>query len=111
MRLRRILGTWGMAVPAGVVGDPGVGTGNALFNVPTERRGAAGLDSRHHAQLDPAEMASLSLAPSLSVAAEDVRHLSLGRGMPGSQAGEAASMFKSSSGLWMRRTVLRATRA
>ncbi len=48
---------------------------NTLLDVPAERGGAAGLDGRHDAQLDPAEVAGMSIAPGCTVVAEDVRHL------------------------------------
>ena len=44
-------------------------------NVPSERRRAAALDSRHHLQLAEAHVAAIGLTPSGTVVAEDIRNL------------------------------------
>jgi hypothetical protein len=50
----------------------------ASCDVPAERRRAAALDCAHHLQLVEAYMATVGLAPSGTVLAEDVRELQNG---------------------------------
>ena len=47
----------------------------ALFGVAAERVRPAGLDRRHDAALDAAEMRSVGATERIAVAAEDIRHL------------------------------------
>ena len=102
-----------MPIAAGVVGDARVRAVLAALDMTAERRGAADLDRRHDAPLAEAHMTLVGRAPGGAVAAEDIRHLQL-RPRHGrrDQAGALPSPCSdSSSGLWICRMVLIATRA
>ena len=60
---------------AGVVGDAGLATVRAAFDVAAKQGRAAGLDRCHDAALGLREPLPLRGAKGLTVAAEDVRHL------------------------------------
>jgi hypothetical protein len=66
------LGT--VSIRAGVIGDALVPTRVALFDMATERGGAARLDRGHHAPLRGRERGGRLASIGLAVAAEDVRH-------------------------------------
>jgi hypothetical protein len=100
-----------MAVAAGVIRDARVGAVLAALDVTAERGGAASFNRRHHAQLAKAHMPDVGAAPSFAVAAEDIRHLQLRRGISGDYAGGGFAMFNASRGLFTCRIVLTATRA
>ena len=57
---------------AGVVGDAGVTAALAGFDLAAQRRGAAGLDRRHHLELAEADVTGMDGAPGRTVPAEDV---------------------------------------
>jgi hypothetical protein len=64
-----------MPITAGVIGDIDMGAILAAHDVTAERRGAAGLDGGHDAQLAEAQMAGFTRAIGGPLAAEDVRDL------------------------------------
>ena len=97
-----------MPVAAGVVGAANQTAVAALLDVPSERRRSAELDRCHDTSLDPAEMSTMAAAERFAVAAEDIRHSSVGRIVP-SQAGGVTSRRSRSSGLGVPRMVLVAT--
>lgn len=99
-----------MAVAAGVVGEAGMGAVLASLDMAAERRGTAGLNGRHNAELRRAHMPGTRRTPRLAVAAEDIRHLQH-RTRHWAQPGGDAPSFRCSSGLWTLRIVLMATRA
>src|SRR3954453_4313246 len=74
---RRALTLRAMPVAAGVVGDQRMAAGHVLAtrDMPAERCRATALDRAHHLQLVEAHMATVGLAPSRTVVAEDVRDL------------------------------------
>src|SRR3984957_16690094 len=63
-----------VSIMAGVVGAADQAAVAALFDVPTKHGRAAGLDRRHDASLDPAEMSAMAATERFAVAAEDIRH-------------------------------------
>ena len=75
-----LLGSRGLAlravpVAAGVVGDAGLATILAAFDMTAQRRRSAALDRRHDLQLAKAHMAGMGRTPNRPTVAEDVRHL------------------------------------
>ena len=74
----RALALGAVPVAAGVVGDAGVAAALAGLDVASERRGATGLDGRHHLELAEADVAGLGGAPGRTVPAEDVGDLQRG---------------------------------
>ncbi len=64
-----------VAIAAGVVGDLAVIAGGTTQYMAAERRGAAGLDGRHHLELAEADMPPVRLTPRLAPGPEDVSHL------------------------------------
>src|SRR5262249_9458325 len=61
-----------VAIAAGVVGATDKAAIAALFEVPTKRRRATGLDRRHDTSLDPAELRGVAATERLTVVAEDI---------------------------------------
>ena len=101
-----------MPVAAGVVGDARVGAVVAALDMTAERRGAAYLYRRHDAPLGEAQMGLVGRAPAGPVAAENIRHLQTWpRHRRRIRPAAPVSMFRRSSGLWICRMVLIATRA
>ena len=99
-------------IPARVVGDARVGAVFAALDVAAERSGATYLYGRHDAPLGEAQMGLVGRAPAGPVAAENIRHLQdWPRHRRRIRPALPASMFRSSSGLWICRMVLIATRA
>ncbi len=72
---RRTLALGAMAVAAGVVGDPRMGTVLAGQHVTTERRRAAALDGGHDLELAEAQVAGVGPAEGRAEVAEDVLNL------------------------------------
>ena len=109
---RRPLALRTMAIAARVVGDARMSAVLASLDVTAERRGATDLDRRHDAPLGEAQMALRW--PCASGRRGGGRHPpppAWPRHGRRYQAGDAISMFRSSSGLWICRMVLIATRA
>ena len=69
-----------MTVATRIIGDADQTAVGAALDMAAERRGSARLDRTHDAALCPAKMTGVGLAISLTVAAEDVRHLQSGHG-------------------------------
>ena len=65
----------GFAHKAGVVGAADHAAVAALFEVPTKQGRATGLDRRHDASLDPAEMSAMAATERFAVVADIFRHL------------------------------------
>ena len=72
---RQPLALGAVPVAARVVGDAGLAAVLAALDMAAERRGAAGHDGGHDTALGLRQMTALRGTESLSVAAEDVRHL------------------------------------
>src|ERR1022692_4097259 len=66
-----------MAIPAAIVGVAFIAALVAAFEMATEGRGTAHLDSRHDAPLRHGQRRAMLLSISFSVAAEHVRHFQL----------------------------------
>jgi hypothetical protein len=62
----------GFAHKTGIIGDPGMLTVRAPFDMTATLGRSANLDRLHHAPLNPVDVASIGTAPGLAVAAEDV---------------------------------------
>ena len=75
---RRALAFRAMAVAARIVGDADEAAFGAALDMAAEPRRAARLDRRHDAALGAAEVTGMRLTVSLTVAAEDIRHLQTG---------------------------------
>jgi hypothetical protein len=69
-----------MAITARVIGDLGMVTGMAAQHMSSQRRAAALFDGGHDLELAYAQVTLLSVPPSRSVGAEDIRHLQGGTG-------------------------------
>ena len=96
-----------MPIAAGIISDTLFAAVGASFNMAAELGRAASLDGAHDAQMIAAQMASLSMAVSIAMAAENVANLKpppfyrqhtrvLAR-----QRGAMISKFKRSSGLFV----------
>ena len=72
---RQALALGAVPIAARVVGDAGLAAVLALLDMAAERCGAAGLHGGHDTALGLRQTTALRGAESLSVAAEDVRHL------------------------------------
>jgi hypothetical protein len=84
----------------------------ASLDMSAERSGATDLYGRHDAPLGEAQMGLVGRAPAGPVAAENIPPPpGLAETSSAYQAGAVISMFRSSSGLWIWRMVLIATRA
>jgi hypothetical protein len=106
-----------MPIAATVVGDTLVTADIALFDMATERGGAAALDGAHDAALPAAERVSLSLTITGPGVAEDVRHIEPGGAHRASQkcaggvgvGARGSTLGNKSKGLVVAHTVLVAT--
>ena len=83
----------------------------AALDMTAERGGAARLDRRHDAELGKAQMAGVGRAPASPWRRKISATSSFGRDTSAHQAGGVTGAFRSSSGLWICRIVLIATRA
>src|SRR5260221_1014375 len=103
------------AVPvrAAVIGDAAVAARLGYCDGAAERRGAAGLDGRHHLQLGEADMPGMGCPPGRPSRTEDVGDLQRRshRLAQASGLSPAINSFRCSSGLVTERIVFVATRA
>ena len=67
-----------MTVAAGIIGDAGMHAVLTTFNMTAQRSGAADLNGSHHSSLRKIQVARVSCAPRLAMAAEDISELELG---------------------------------
>ena len=102
----------GFAHKTGVVCNARVAAVVATLDMTAERRRTASLDCRHDAQLAVAYVAGIGGAPSVPVAAEDIRHLQLRAGHALMRyGGGISSILRASKGLSISRIMFTATRA
>jgi hypothetical protein len=64
-----------MPIAAGIVSNGGIAAVFAAFDMATERRRAAVLDSTHHLELVETDMAGIGLTPCRTMVAENIRDL------------------------------------
>ena len=108
---RRPLALGAVPVAAGVIGDARVRAVLAALDMTAERGGAADLDRGHDAPLGEAQMRLLAARQAAPWRRKISATSSFGRDMAGASVRRCRSMFRSSSGLWICRIVLTATRA
>ena len=108
---RRPLALRAMPIAARVVGDARMGAVFAALDMAAERSGATYLYRRHDAALSEAQMARVGRAPTAPWRRKISATSRLGRDMAGVSGRRSRSMFSCSSGLWICRMVLIATRA
>ena len=76
---RQALALRAVPIAAGVVGATNQSAIGTVLDMPAQRRRPARLDRRHDAALGAAEMVGVGLPICRAVAAENIRHLQLGR--------------------------------
>jgi D-alanyl-D-alanine carboxypeptidase len=76
-RTRRVrsrpLAFWAMTVAAGIIGDPDMRTALTALDMTAQRGGATDLDGCHYPSLRKVQVARVSCAPLVAMAAEDIR--------------------------------------
>src|SRR5277367_5698184 len=73
------LALWAMAIAAGAIGDRAMAAAVALFDVATERRGAAGRDVPQRFPLASGERSAIGIEISWAMDAENIGQLQRGR--------------------------------
>jgi len=74
----RALALGAMPIATAIIGDAGVATVLARFDMTAERSRAAGLDGRHYLELVEADMPGVCRSPGCPVSAEDIGDLQCG---------------------------------